>query len=171
MNDLIVKTWPHSLIRVCPRCGNELPMTVDHIIPQWLMKYTPLIGIHPNEVIGRAKLNKNDLKELVCLDCNHEKLGTIDWQDKFSRRYLRAFIDMMDEKYYKSVAPKKLFVVCKCKECEPKARVWSMGKIIQEPTAPKEVDIDVLMEDKPTEGELMPAWAIKKVERYQNKTT
>jgi ribosomal protein S27E len=161
-----------KFVKVCPRCEKEMPMTVDHVIPQWLIKYVPLLHLNHHTILNRAGLKKSQLKELVCVECNMEKLGYIDWQDKFSRRYLRAFIDMLDEKYYQSVSPRKLFVICKCKECEPTAKVWSMGKVIQEPSipvglvVPKEITTDIL---GGSDDIIMPSWAQKKIERYENK--
>ena len=53
----------------CLRCDEITEMTKDHVIPEWLLKTLPLLGLEaPKQNV-----------ELVCAKCNQDKGGKIDY--------------------------------------------------------------------------------------------
>lgn len=77
----------------CEVCGLGKDITRDHIIPKWLEKRLPFFQLDFYMV-------NND--QYLCKAHNYQKGGIIDYQDTRVRRFIRKFINALEDKLTKA---------------------------------------------------------------------
>lgn len=79
---------------ICPTCGHSRLLTLDHIIPLWLIRHMFDLGL-------RAGRYPEEYKEKICYDCNKKKAGTIQYYrpqvNKFMRRLALEILKKCDQ--------------------------------------------------------------------------
>lgn len=72
----------------CVKCGSEVELTKDHIIPKWIYKRCNVFGFKKN--LGAQN------KQTLCKVCNFKKGGAIDCQSEIGRIFWRHIRDMIN---------------------------------------------------------------------------
>ncbi len=73
----------------CPICNETKKMTTDHIIPRWLTKRLDLFAI---DIIIVGNTQK------ICAECNYDKGGVLDYNNKTVKKFVREFIKELRNK-------------------------------------------------------------------------
>ena len=107
-----------NMKEICPECGVEEKLTIEHLIPQWIERLTINYGFSNSQVLQNAGLRYDQLICKLCQRCNVMKGGKINYHNPLVRRYLTAFILMIELEINKPKLPTKVLVKCKCVECE-----------------------------------------------------
>lgn len=76
----------------CLKCDKIAPMTEDHVFPKWLKKCLPLFKI---------KVNVGSDVELLCVSCNSQKAGDIDYSRTATREVIKQIIKKFAEEVRK----------------------------------------------------------------------
>lgn len=67
--------------KICPECNKLRFLTIDHIIPKWILIQTYIFDIHDIAI-------SNNYKE-ICGECNLKKAGKIDYSIPAVRIYMK----------------------------------------------------------------------------------
>lgn len=73
---------------LCANCGTHKDITIDHIVPLWLMRRVQMFGFQrpwlPDESKNISKL---------CKKCNSEKGSSIPWEHPVAREFMKGLAD------------------------------------------------------------------------------
>lgn len=100
----------------CEKCGTSSDITRDHIIPKWFERRFKYFQFEVYMV-------NND--QYLCESHNLEKGGIIDYKDERVRRFLRRFIEMIDDKIReaeKGIRIEKMKATIEAKKTEKKKK-------------------------------------------------
>lgn len=100
---------------ICPDCECETELTNDHVVPKWLLSDTARFGVNYREIIDKAGIKGKTWRDL-CTACNLAKGGTLIYNDQIVRLYLKAFVEAISAKLYLYEFPRKIQVVCQCRD-------------------------------------------------------
>ena len=74
----------------CPKCKEQVKrLTIDHIVPDWLVKRIDLFQVNLI-IVGN--------KERICADCNIDKGGIVDYKDPRVKKFIKEFVIQLEEK-------------------------------------------------------------------------
>lgn len=105
-------------IGICAVCECEQEMTIDHIVPKWLLIDVARFGLSFTDILEKANLQGKMWRD-VCTACNVAKGGQILWKDPVVRDYMKEFVFQINERLNYQTGPRKLKVVCGCGRKEP----------------------------------------------------
>ena len=71
----------------CERCGRVLPLTIDHIVPQYLLLQ---MGIDIKRLLDEDNI------QLLCRPCNQYKDARLDMADKRTIPLLKKYISLAE---------------------------------------------------------------------------
>lgn len=85
--------------KICPKCFKEVEvLTFDHRIPKWLLTKMGYFGFGRLKVSRLRRNNLLMLRQMICVTCNTNKGGKIDWSDPLVREFMSQFVLMIIEK-------------------------------------------------------------------------
>jgi len=76
------------------KCGSTRDITIDHIVPSWLIKRLHNFGIKKKKILPNNQKNYQHL----CRPCNQKKAGKIDWEDPVVRGYFEKLVVEIQKK-------------------------------------------------------------------------
>lgn len=80
----------------CADCGDTRLLTVEHVVPCWILERFEVIG----DVLYQYKYNREDNFRILCKDCNTKKGSHIDVKNPLTYKLIREILDNA-EKHYK----------------------------------------------------------------------
>ena len=77
---------------ICPQCKQDVEkLTSDHIIPKWIYKRIPELGIKFKKDLGKKNIQK------ICERCNSKKSGRIDVSNDTARQFWTLVRDRLNK--------------------------------------------------------------------------
>lgn len=78
----------------CPKCkSQDVDLTTDHVIPKWLFKRAFVLFFWKDDCRKIKKRFGKRNKEIVCLECNRQKGGLIDYSIPLVRELMKEIAD------------------------------------------------------------------------------
>lgn len=82
----------------CVKCGVTENLTKDHVIPSWFIATAYKLGFRIKGSSVRVRMSGKPLKyQTLCMKCNHEKGGIVDYSNPVVRAWLKVYIENIQD--------------------------------------------------------------------------